>query len=177
MGCEMELKLIKPTKILESEFIATIGEFRSHGENNIEFLFSRSGDDFDVYLNKTLQAEGGYGLPEGFVPYTSYWTVLNDEKIIGFCNFRHYLTSFLKIEGGHIGYSIRPSERKKGYGKRQLALMLDECRWMAYSRVMITCDFDNVGSYKIIEANGGILSGNAISPRSQKKILHYWIDL
>lgn len=173
----MDLKLIKPTKNFEVEFKKTIEEFRSVGENNIESMYTRCGDNFDVYLQKTLQAEGGFGLPEGFVPYTSYWTVLQNERIIGFCNFRHYLTSFLKIEGGHIGYSIRPSERKKGYGKRQLALMLEECRWMSYSRVMITCDFDNVGSYKIIEANGGKLTGNAISPRSQKKVLQFWIDL
>lgn len=173
----MDLKLIKPTKNFEVEFKKTIEEFRAVGENNIESMYTRCGDNFDVYLQKTLQAEGGFGLPEGFVPYTSYWTVLQNERIIGFCNFRHYLTSFLKIEGGHIGYSIRPSERKKGYGKRQLALMLEECRWMSYSRVMITCDFDNVGSYKIIEANGGKLTGNAISPRSQKKVLQFWIDL
>jgi len=173
----LDLKLIKPTKNFEVEFKKTIEEFRSVGENNIESMYTRCGDNFDVYLQKTLQAEGGVGLPEGFVPYTSYWTVLQNERIIGFCNFRHYLTSFLKIEGGHIGYSIRPSERKKGYGKRQLALMLEECRWMSYSRVMITCDFDNVGSYKIIEANGGKLTGNAISPRSQKKVLQFWIDL
>jgi len=173
----LDLKLIKPTKNFEVEFKKTIEEFRSVGENNIESMYTRCGDNFDVYLQKTLQAEGGFGLPEGFVPYTSYWTVLQNERIIGFCNFRHYLTSFLKIEGGHIGYSIRPSERKKGYGKRQLALMLEECRWMSYSRVMITCDFDNVGSYKIIEANGGKLTGNAISPRSQKKVLQFWIDL
>lgn len=173
----MDLKLIKPTKNFEVEFKKTIEEFRSVGENNIESMYTRCGDNFDVYLQKTLQAEGGFGLPEGFVPYTSYWTVLQNERIIGFCNFRHYLTSFLKIEGGHIGYSIRPSERKKGYGKSQLALMLEECRWMSYSRVMITCDFDNVGSYKIIEANGGKLTGNAISPRSQKKVLQFWIDL
>lgn len=173
----MDLKLIRPTKELEKDFRATISEFRARGENNIEALFTRCGEDFDAYLRQTIQAEGGYGLPEGFVPYTSYWTVLDNTKIIGFCNFRHYLTSFLKIEGGHIGYSIRPSERKKGYGKRQLALMLEECRWMAISRVMLTCDFDNIGSSKIIEANGGILTGDSISPRSHKKVLQYWINL
>ncbi|PKN88551.1 MAG: GNAT family N-acetyltransferase [Chloroflexi bacterium HGW-Chloroflexi-8] len=174
---DVELKIIKPDKSLEIDYRAAITEFRELGENNIESLFSRCADNFDAYLKATLQAEGGYGLPEGYVPFTTFWTVMNNEKIVGFCNFRHYLTPSLKIEGGHIGYSIRPSERKKGYGTRQLALILEECRWMAYTRVMVTCDFDNIGSYKIIEANGGKLTGVAISPRSNKKVNQYWIDL
>jgi predicted acetyltransferase len=173
----MDLKLIHPVKYLEEDYRAALAEFRELGENNIESLFSRCNDDFDLYLQQTTQAKGGFGLPEGFVPYSTYWTVRNNERIVGFCHFRHYLNPALKIEGGHIGYSIRPSERKRGYGTRQLALLLNECRWLAYQRVMITCDYDNIGSYKIIEANGGVLSGEAISPRSHKKILQYWVEL
>lgn len=173
----LDLKLIKPTKALEKDFRAAISEFRENGETQIETLFSRSGYDMDNYLKLTQQAEAGFALPQGFVPYTTYWSVQDDQHVIGFCHFRHYLTNPLKIEGGHIGYSVRPSERQKGYGTQQLALMLEACRWMAFEKVMITCDFDNIASYKIIEANGGVLSGEAISPRTQKRVLHYWINL
>ncbi len=173
----MDLKIIKPNNLLEADFRVAINEFREIGEDQIESTFARSGYNFESYLQMTRQAEAGFALPQGFVPYTTYWSVLNDERVIGFCHFRHYLTNPLMIEGGHIGYSIRPSERKMGYGTRQLALLLEACRWMAYEKVMLTCDYDNVASYKIIEANGGVLSGEAISPRSHKKVLHYWIDL
>jgi len=173
----VDLKLVKPTKFLEAEFRAAISEFRKNGENQIESAFARSNYNFDTYLKMTKQAEAGFALPEGFVPFTTYWSVVDDKHVIGFCNFRHYLTNPLMIEGGHIGYSIRPSERRKGYGTQQLALLLEACRWMAYEKVMLTCDYDNIASAKIIEANGGVCSGEAISPRSLKKVLHYWINL
>lgn len=173
----MDFKLIKPNKSLESEFRAAIAEFREQGEDKIETLFTHSGYDFNAYLKLVQQAEAGFALPQGFIPYTTYWSVLNNDHIIGFCHFRHYLTNALRTEGGHIGYSIRPSERNKGYGTQQLRLMLEACRWMAYEKVMITCDFDNIASSKIIEANGGIKTGEAISPRTKKLVFHYWIDL
>ena len=172
-----DLTLIRPNHRMETDFRAAIAEFRAQGEDNIESLFSRAGGNFKAHLQQTKQAEAGIYLAEGFVPFATFWCVKNRQHIVGFSHIRFTLTPALKIEGGHIGYSIRPSKRRKGYGTRQLALILEECRWMDMQDIMITCDYDNIGSAKIIEANGGIFSGEALSPRTNKRVFHYWIHL
>ncbi len=171
------LSLIRPTPELAKTFHQTILEFRENGELNIKSIYDRSERDFSVYLQFCQDAETGKNLPGEFVPYTTFWMVQDKQHIIGISHLRHYLTPGLKIEGGHIGYSIRPSEREKGYGTRQLALILKACAQFDLLKVMITCDFDNIGSQKIIETNGGIRFGEAISPRSNKLVYHYWIQL
>ncbi|HAQ40064.1 MAG TPA: GNAT family N-acetyltransferase [Clostridiales bacterium] len=89
-----------------------------------------------------------------------------DNKIIGSIQLRHLLTPELEKHGGHIGYGIRPSERRKGYGKQQLLLALNE----AYN-----CDKDNVPSMKTAISCGGILTCENIYEGKTQQI--YWIDL
>ncbi len=173
----MTISLIHPLKHLEADFRAAISEFRLLGEKSIASTFSCYVDNFDIYLQLISDAEKGLNLPKGFVPYSTYWLVENDQHILGFCNLRHYLNDNLQIEGGHIGYAIRPCERGKNYGTMLLNLLLDECRALKYNKVMVTCDFDNLASQKIIEKNGGQKTGEGVSPHSFKKVLHYWITL
>jgi predicted acetyltransferase len=103
----------------------------------------------------------------GFVPYHTFWLVQDETRILGELRLRHRLTEMLAIEGGHIGYNIRPSERRKGYGTLQLRLGLEKARGLRLTRVLVTCDDDNLPSAKIIETNGGVLSGRSISPESR----------
>ncbi len=101
-----------------------------------------------------------------------------DEGLTDFpAYFRLRLTPALGREGGHIGYIIRPSERRKGYGTKILALTLMKAREKGYLRVMVTCDRDNVASAKIIEKNCGRYDGETISERTNKSVSHYWINL
>lgn len=102
-----------------------------------------------------LQSKNQY-LPKGFVPQSVYWLV-DGTKFIGKTSIRHKLTPFLKTVGGHIGYYIRPSERRKGYGKIILKLALRKARTLGIRNAVISCDISNLGSKKIIEANGGRL--------------------
>ena len=98
-----------------------------------------------------------------------------DGRIVGMLDLRHRLNDFLAEYGGHIGYSVRPDERRKGYAKRMLALALPEARKRGIDRVLITCDDDNIGSARTIEANGGVFERTA---RLEDEILRrYWIDL
>jgi predicted acetyltransferase len=97
--------------------------------------------------------------------------------MIGITHLRHRLTDPLRKEGGHIGYNIRPSERRKGYGTKILELALDKAREIGLKRVLVTCDTDNVASGKIIRKNGGVFEGESISDRSGKPVSRYWIEL
>ena len=173
----MNLSLMRPTLLLEKEFKTAIKDFRINGEKDIEGLYNHCGENFQEYVLQTQLIEAGKTFTNMIVPFSTYWTNLDQKRIIGFSHIRHYLTPALRIEGGHIGYSICPSERQKGYGKQQLQLIINECQNININEILITCDFDNVASYKIIEANGGIKIGEAISPRSKKVVFHYQINL
>jgi len=43
--------------------------------------------------------------------------------------------------------------------------------------ILITCDDDNTGSWKIIEKNGGILDNKINDPRDGKLVRRYWIEV
>ena len=108
--------------------------------------------------------------PEGLVPSDCYW-VTEDDAVIGFLMLRRELNDFLRVYGGHIGYSIRPSYRRRGHASRALALALDRARELGLDRVLITCDEDNVASARTIESQGGVYESTVDVKR------RYWIDL
>jgi len=97
--------------------------------------------------------------------------------VLGTMALRHYLTPLLEDVGGHIGYAIRPSERRKGYGTRILALTLERARAMGLGRVLVTCDTDNLGSARVIQRNGGALASEGHSVRTGTRVSRYWIDI
>ena len=115
--------------------------------------------------------------------------LIDREEYIGQASIRPELcTNYLITYGGHIGYSIRPSKRRQGYGKKILALCLEESKAMGLRKVLVTCNSDNIGSKEIIESNGGQFEkalkmdstafraeGNCQNGQIYK--LRYWIDL
>jgi len=99
-----------------------------------------------------------------------------EPQILGMINFRHYLTEgYLAEHAGHIGFGVRPSERRKGYAKAMLSLCLEECRALGLARVLLTCDIDNHGSRGTIKACGGKFERLAITGCEIDE--RYWIEL
>jgi len=117
------------------------------------------------------------GLPDGWVPGTTYWLIRDGKTIVAQSNLRHRLTPSLERVGGHIGYATRPSERRKGYGTLLCALTLQKARELGLKRVLITCDADNLASARIIEKNGGRLENQELSQATGKLKNRYWIEL
>ncbi|MCL1830729.1 MAG: GNAT family N-acetyltransferase [Oscillospiraceae bacterium] len=113
--------------------------------------------------------------PEGLVRATTYFAVV-DKKIIGTIQIRHTLSDELLCSGGHIGYSVLPSERMKGYATRMLAAALDICRQLGISKVLITCDKYNIASAATIKRNGGVFENELIEPDGNI-VGRYWITL
>lgn len=105
-----------------------------------------------------------------WVRCTFLWITDGDE-VIGSIAVRHELNAWLLDQGGHIGYSIRPSRRREGHASRALALALDRARELGLDRVLLTCDLDNAASRRTIEANGGVLE----DVRGDKQ--RWWIEL
>jgi predicted acetyltransferase len=115
-----------------------------------------------------------YAEPLGYVEAELFMLVNTGEtRILGMINFRHYLNQSLAKTGGHIGYSIRPSEWRKGYGKAMLSLCLEKCHTFGLKKVLITCDDDNVGSKKTIISNGGIFDGKISTEMGYTE--RYWV--
>jgi predicted acetyltransferase len=107
--------------------------------------------------------------PDDRVPSTLLWIVDGDE-FIGFVAIRHRLNAFLLREGGHIGYSIRPSARRRGWATRALAEALPLARDLGIDSVLVCCHESNAGSRAVIEANGGVYEDSRNGTR------RYWID-
>ncbi len=170
-----ELFLIEPTPGMRTEYLEMIEEYQRQGETISFHVLAQ--ESFPDYLEKVTNLARNVNIPDGLVAMTSYWLTLHGKVIIGESRLRHYLNPELKIEGGHIGYAIRPSMRRRGYGALILDLTLDKARNMGLQRVLVTCDTDNIGSARIIEKNGGILESYTISPESGKQISRYWIEI
>jgi predicted acetyltransferase len=132
--------------------------------------------DFKGYVKSLHDHAMGIGLPPGHVPHTTLWLVEGPE-FIGRVNIRHQLTDWLVNVGGHIGYRIRPSKRRQGYGRAILKLALPEAKKLGLHKVLLTCDETNVASKKIIEANGGVLEDKRPNPDGGPDKLRYWIEL
>ena len=101
----------------------------------------------------------------------------SDQKLVGMLQVRHYFNNYLEKYAGHIGYSVRPSERRKGYAKRMLRQGLDFCRTIGLDRVLITCIEDNEASRRTILANGGVYESTVHEPTKNIDLQRYWIDL
>jgi len=114
---------------------------------------------------------------EGMVTSNSYIAVrLCDNKIVGIIDLRHHIDNpILSAWGGHIGYTVRPSERRKGYAKDMLRQNLRNCRDRGIDRVLITCSCGNVASEKTIVANGGVLEKEICVDGKMMK--RFWVEL
>lgn len=164
------LKLVQPSAKYKKSFIEAYQEFLDRGEN-------KGFQNFSRYVAQTRGWAKGLGLPKGYIPATHYWLIYGNEYI-GEVSIRHRLTPKLKQLGGHIGYGIRPSKRRCGYGTRLLALALLKAKRLKLKCVLVTCDEDNIGSRKIIEANGGRLQDiikTKLNPG--KRTMRWWIEL
>ena len=117
------------------------------------------------------------GTELGTVPHAHLWLVAGDE-LIGRVSIRYQLNQRLLRSGGHIGYGIRPSRRRQGFGHQALVLAKQHARERGVQRVLLTCADDNIGSARIIETCGGVLEDVEPHPDNPETLMRrYWIEL
>lgn len=172
-----EIVLIEP----KIEYSESIMAFRNEMlETNDDFAGCGSLRDCDnckTWLDSILMLSNEDTCPNGYVPSDSFLAVRkNDNKLIGIIELRHRInTPILSTWGGNIGFSVRPSERGKGYAKEMLRQLLILCSELGIKRVLVTCNQENIASEKTIVANGGVLDHTICV--DGKNIKRYWISL
>lgn len=141
----------------KEDAIAYINEFYKFNSNiNGTGGLNRFLDNYEGWLDK-LQKDYTRKATEEKVPARTYFLVRSiDNKIVGMINIRLSLNERLRKYGGHIGYSIRPTERGKGYNKINLYLGLKVCQEYGIDKVLMDADKDNPASWKTMEALGGV---------------------
>ena len=174
----MKPELVLPSEKYKESFLEALAEQKggdhiTHSNRLEGEKYEKFENDFEGFLAYQKDEREGRNLPEGWVQQTVYWLVDGD-KFIGRVSIRHILNQHLLTMGGHIGYSIRPSERHKGYGTLALKLALPKAREIGIEKALLTCNTDNIGSRKIIEKNGGILEDQRVGSDGIIK-LRFWV--
>jgi predicted acetyltransferase len=175
----MDITLTVPNISHQKEAIEFIQEFI---ENNSS-LSGTSGlrqfvNNYDGWLIKIENELNKWESDD--VPRTTYFAIRkNDNRIVGVTNIRHKLNDWYLMKGGHIGFAVRPTERKKGYGTKILFLGLKRCKEMGIKKVLMVCDKENIGSAMTIINNNGVLE-NEINDNEIDNISgikqRYWIN-
>ena len=170
------VRLASPTEADEADVTAYRDEFLAAGEP----LHGTAGlgecADYREWLAAVLDNLREETARPGLVPSS---TLLARDAatgaLAGMIDIRHRLNDRLLALGGHIGYSVRPSLRSRGYATRMLAAGLDVCRSLGLSRVLLTCDSENAASARTIERCGGVLENQAAE--GGRLTRRYWIQL
>ncbi|QXJ24690.1 GNAT family N-acetyltransferase [Actinomadura graeca] len=174
-------ELVAPAMAVHRSYVEAMEEFRLEGRDcpgDDGGIGRKTGADAADWADPDVFARFVWSLrlqsvettprPDGFVPSTALWWV-EEKEFLGALSIRHRLTPWLLDVGGHIGYDVRPSARRRGHGTAMLRAALPVAAGLGIERALVTCDEDNEGSRRIIEKNGGVLEDR----RGVK--LRYWV--
>ena len=169
----MNVVLVAPSEEYIPSFLDSLSEYESEGES------SHKGMSFDEIRSNpskflTHMREGSIRYSSDRVPEAVYWAVCHN-RYMGRISIRKSLTRLLWEHGGHIGYEVRPSERRKGYATAMLNVARHKAFEMGLPRVMVTCKDTNVASRKVIEHSGGHRIADFHMESDDTRIRRYWI--
>lgn len=149
-----ELQRLSP---LDGEEFYEMLQYIGRQENDFTNpVHGMSIDEFKVWLKQQDDWSRGENLPQGYVPQTCYWLVVNDIPV-GFGKIRMSLTEKSRLEGGHLGYAIDSRQRGKGYGSKLLELLIGKTKEFNLSSPLITVRKYNYASKRVAEMNGAKL--------------------
>ena len=171
------MKLIEPTMEYDREIQAYRREFLETGDSMDGCGPLRHYENTADWLAELEFYKHPQTVPEDKVPATQYLAVREDGRVLGMLQFRHCLNSYTELYAGHIGYSVRPSERRKGCASQMLRDVLPICRARGLNRILVCCRVENEASRRVILKNGGVYAETVTEPRRGVRLERYWITL
>lgn len=169
------MRLILPSTKYKSEYLNALLETKEEtGETRLNN--PEPNQTFEEFVKMWWDNSKGKNLKEGSVPATMYW-LIDKGELIGRVHIKHTLNDFLFKYGGQIGYYIKPSKRRMGYGTKILKLALKKAKKMGITVILITCDDTNIGSQKIIESCGGVLEDVVEQVKGKPLKKRFWIRI
>ena len=169
------LALEEPSVGRIDSYRALVREFLVRGERPVPFVLDWPNADAAAFVERCAASARGEGLPEGFVPHSTFWIVEDGREVVGVSNLRHRLTESLRLEGGHIGYGVRPSARRRGVAAELLRQTLARAHALDISEALVTCASTNEGSVRTILRNGGRFEGEAHVEKRGEIVRRYWV--
>ena len=172
-----DILLVEPCEEDREEMNSYKREFLDRGDS-MDGVGFRKDESFETWIErKKLYANPAGVLPEGIVHATQLLAKRkSDGKVVGTIQIRQELNDFLANYGGHIGYSVRISERRKGYAKKMLSMVLDFCRSLGIEKALVSCVEGNEGSRRTILANGGVYIDTVREEDRGIDLQRYYID-
>jgi len=165
--------LTEPSMLYKDSYLEAVREYQAE-DRNLDIDLHDLETNFRRYLQYWVDRK--VNPKPDRVPESTFW-LISEQTFIGRVTIRHALNASLLQFGGHIGYEIRPSQRRRGYGKEILRLGIAKARAIGLTRALVTCDDDNLASAKIIAVNGGVLENIVLLAGRRVATRRYWIDI
>ena len=165
------MELRRPRLADKTAVIDMMAEFEKYQSPHDGGFWDTENFSYEDWLENNQNQEMGINLSEGWVPAIQLVAFSGKGQALGFLNLRLRLNNFLLEKGGHIGYSIRPSERGKGYAKETLSQGLQVAKEKNIKKALVTCSVNNPASRAVILANGGLIED------VRDGVERYWIEV
>lgn len=167
------MELQRPALWMKDAVLEFTRDWEASGETIVPMAARLNGRTYEEWLENTLAMETK--APANFVTASTYFGFAQDGRLAGAIQLRHRLNDLLLQSGGHIGYGVRPSMRRRGYASAMLRAALPHAAALGLTRVMVSCDQTNVASARTIERCGGVLENEVLE--EGRRIRRYWITL
>ena len=173
----MAIQLVLPDRTFEIQYTDMMKEWLAFGGRLNPAALLNNGKSYETWLRWMDEDAHEDSCPPGAVPQTMYFAVKDDDRLIGAVTVRHKLNERTNNEsgGGHVGFGVRPTERRKGYAKIILQLALEKLAERGINDVMINCASDNTGSEKTILSCGAVLCDEVIN-KAGDRAKRFFID-
>lgn len=169
------MKLLRPSIEYKNQVLEYKNEFIKNGDDLAGTSYLSEYDIYEEWM-KFVRDNENEDTKHTEVTADMFLLVREeDNKLVGMINIRHTLNDYLYNYGGHIGYSVKRCERRKGYAKQMLKMALERCRELKIKEVLLTCESNNIASQKTIKSCGGILENEV--PHDEGITQRYWIKL